>query len=133
MRTIDTHKANPLNDKLNIQALDEPGAGGASHVYAISGMQMHRNVAALACPDPEDDNAATIIFQCGPIAEQGVNGITQEVLLAIVIDRLECFQEGPYPCNENQMALLHAKKALIWLYERTLKRMERGVEGTSEK
>jgi hypothetical protein len=34
------------------------------------------------------------LFQNGPIAEVGVNGVTHEVLLAIVADRLRSFQKG---------------------------------------
>jgi hypothetical protein len=52
-----------------------------------------------------------IQFQNGPIAEAGVNGITQEVLLAIVADRLRSFQAGPYACQENADALSHVSAA----------------------
>jgi hypothetical protein len=133
MRMLHAHQTNPVNDKLMITVLDDPGAGGANHVYGISGMDLARNTAAMNTPDDRPEGDASIIFQCGPIAEAGVNGITQEVLLAIVIDRLECFQAGNYACHENDMARIHVQKAMDWLKERTLKRMERGVEGTSEK
>lgn len=132
MRNIVSHITNPANDKLVIVALDEPGPGGASHVYAISGMDLTGNSAAMSSPEPEDEQAATIIFQCGGIAEHGVNGITQEALLAIVADRLDSFQKGPFPCRENDDALRHVEAALGILHERTLARMARGVEGKTE-
>ena len=97
MRELTGHKVNPANDTLQITVLDEPGSGGANHVYAITGMQLDRNSAALAVPDTAAESAiaadaATIVFQCGPIAEHGVNGITQEALIEICIDRLKSFQ-----------------------------------------
>jgi hypothetical protein len=131
MRELTDHKVNPVNDKLTIEVLDPPGHGGASHVYAISGMQLARNQAALDSPDPKDDNAATIVFQCGPINEHGLNGITQEALLAIVADRLRSFQAGPFSSRENAVALTHIETAMLWLHKRTLDRMQRGVEGKS--
>lgn len=73
-----------------------------------------------------------VIFQHGPIKEAGNNGLTHEILLAIMIDRLEKFQEGKYQCIENQKALECLKDAVHWLNERTRKRTERGVEGTHE-
>lgn len=122
MRTIDEHKVNPANDKLTITVRDEPGAGGANHVYEVSG---------YSGPDiPEDSGYTVIRFQNGPIAEAGVNGLTQEVLLAIVADRLRSFQAGPYSCKENACALTKVEEAQHWLQSRTLARMRRGVEGT---
>lgn len=117
-RFIDDHKVNPANDTLRIEVMDEPGAGGANHVYRVSGHGggMFGEV--------------TICFQNGPIAEAGVNGLTHEVLLAIVADRLRSFQQGPYSCKANACALTHIEEAQHWLQQRTLERMRRGVEGT---
>jgi hypothetical protein len=70
------------------------------------------------------------LFQNGPIPEKGVNGLTQEVLLEICADRLRSFQAGPYACRENALALTKIEEAQMWLQSRTLKRMQRGVEGT---
>ena len=60
----------------------------------------------------------------------GVNGLTHEVLLAIVADRLRSFQKGPYSCKANACALTHIEEAQHWLQQRTIERMRRGVEGT---
>lgn len=130
MRTINDHKVNPANDKLAIEVLDEPGAGGASHVYRVSGFSLGDNPSA---GDGQKHNAATevvIYFQNGPINEAGINGLTQEVLLAIVADRLRSFQAGQYACRENALALTKIEEAQHWLHSRTLARMQRGVEGT---
>lgn len=115
MRTLSEHKVNPANDRIEICVADEPGAGGANHRYEI------------AIPD----HPTTILeFQNGPINEVGVNGVTQEVLLAIVVDRLRAFQKGPYSCRENALALTKIEEAQHWLHARTTARMTRGVEGT---
>lgn len=116
MRKITDHIANPANDLLEITAIDEPGAGGANHSYRV------------LC-DKFKIADHSIEFQNGPIGEFGVNGITQEVLLAIVIDRLRSFQAGPFACPENADALTHATEALEALKSRTKARMARGVEG----
>lgn len=117
MRTVDYHRINPANDKLIVQVADEPGAGGANHEYDILYL------------DGDDGFVTHIGFQNGPIAEVGINGVTQEVLLAIVIDRLRSFQSGPFSCRENALALTKCEEALHWLQQRTLDRMRRGVEG----
>lgn len=120
MRTIEDHKVNPANDKLTIDVADEPGSGGANHLYLVTGYaSKHGN-----------GGATLIEFQDGPINEVGVNGLTHEVLLAIVADRLRSFQAGPYACKANACALTHIEEAQHWLQQRTIERMRRGVEGT---
>ena len=131
MRTINEHKVNPANDKLTITVTDEPGAGGASHLYMIEGFDTASNPSdPFVARHGQPAKHSTIIFQNGPINEAGVNGVTQEVLLAIVADRLRSFQAGPYACRENALALTKIEEAMHWLHSRTLARMQRGVEGT---
>lgn len=132
MRDISSHRVNPANDKIHITVTDEPGAGGANHAYLVYGYDDSRNasVRPADAPVPNSPSDMTILFQNGPIGEVGVNGITQEVLLAIVADRLEAFQAGPYACVENAEALKHVEAAQEALLSRTRARMVRGVEGT---
>ena len=122
MRTIEDHKVNPLNDRLTITVKDEPGAGGANHVYEVSGFD--------PISAPAASGYVTLSFQNGPINENGINGLTQEVLLAIVVDRLRSFQAGKFACRENALALTKIEEAQQWLHARTRARMVRGVEGT---
>ncbi len=122
MRTIEDHKVNPANDTLTVTVTDEPGAGGANHEYEVSGFKVEGVPRYLH-----------ISFQNGPINEAGVNGLTQEVLLAIVADRLRSFQKGPFSCKANACALTHIEEAQHWLQQRTIERMRRGVEGTHAK
>lgn len=69
-------------------------------------------------------------FQNGPIGEVGINGVMDENLIAIVIDRLEHFQQSEFKCRENALAITHLEEALLWMKKRTLDRELRGVEGT---
>jgi len=129
-RTLNGHKVNPANDKLKIEVLDDPGAGGANHVYRISGFDVPPPQRAMF---PADADSADIFFQNGPIPENGVNGITQEVLLEICADRLRSFQAGQFACRENAIALTKIEEAQMWLQKRTRDRMARNVEGTHQK
>ena len=81
--------------------------------------------------NPETDLLAKIHFQEGPIKENGVNGVANEDLLVMVIRRLQGFQDSPYSCRENAMAITKLEEALLWLRKRTMGRENRGVEGTS--
>ena len=117
---------------LKIQVIDEPGAGGANHEYRISGHDLKKHPAYANTSDEDIPQWETICFQNGPIKEFGVNGITQEALLAIIIDRLRCFQAGPFSSPFNASALVHCEKALSDLQTRTRERIARGVEGTTK-
>lgn len=133
-RSITDHIVNPANDKITVIAEDAPGAGGANHLYMVRGFNTGTNE---SCPFTtrygQPAEHATILFQNGPINEVGVNGVTHEVLLAIVADRLRSFQSGPFSCRENALALTKIEEAMHWLQQRTLRRMRAGVEGTHAK
>ena len=73
-----------------------------------------------------------VTFQKGPIKENGVNGCCNEDLIAMVIDRLNSFQESEYKCRENALVVTKLEEALHWLNHRTAKRVARGVEGTNK-
>jgi hypothetical protein len=131
VRNLTDHivEGDSANHQLQIQVQDGPGRGGACHRYVIGGFNTSTNESSLPIVEQE----LLVLFQNGPIAQFGVNGVTQEALLAIVIDRLRCFQKGPYMCRENAIALTHCEEALMWLQRRTRARIARGVEGTHEK
>lgn len=74
---------------------------------------------------------AEVNFQKGPILENGVNGVCNEDLIAMVICRLEHFQRSEYSSRDNAMAITKLEEALLWLRKRTIGREQRGVEGTS--
>jgi hypothetical protein len=126
LRELTSHKVSGLNESLRIEVLDEPGQGNACHVYGITSDEPRAPSVppAVMCP---------IRFQNGPIQEAGVNGISNEALLAIVEDRLIRFQWGQYACRENSLALTKLQEAMMWLQKRTRDRIARGVEGTNQK
>lgn len=104
------------NDAISIRALGERGAGNAHHHFRIRW----------------PDGCVDLHFQNGPIKEAGVNGITNETLLTIVLDRLRGFQGGRFACEANERAYVHLEEALTVLKERTRDRVARGVEGTHQ-
>lgn len=124
MRQLTDHKVtgDSVNHQLEVKVMDEPGAGNANHEYVIS-------------HDSGKVNTLNhlISFQNGPIKEVGVNGVTHEALLAILIDRMRGFQAGQFACRENAIVLTHLEEALMWLKKRTEERIRRGVEGTHAK
>lgn len=125
MRELTSHKVNGLNEALRIEVLDEPGQGNACHEYVISWQASEDHV--------YEEDTIRVSFQNGPIQEAGVNGGSNEALLAIVEDRLAGFQSGQYACRENAIALTKIREAMMWLQKRTRDRVARGVEGTNEK
>ena len=140
IRTLHAHKVNGLNEALHVTALDAPGPGGANHQYMINLPDWTRN------PDGSSPHHVwDISFQNGPIYKpEDMNGISNEALLAVLIDRMRGFQHlrkdeagefdfasrGKYACKENACALTHLEEALMWLQKRTRDRMARGVEGS---
>jgi len=103
-----------------IEAEVERGNGNARHHYFISRQD-------------GEGQLCSISFQNGPIGQNGVNGVQNEQLLAIVADRLISFQAGEYACNENQKALESVMDALTTLTLRTEIRRARSVEGKNIK
>lgn len=103
-----------------VSAVDGRGPGRANHKYYV---RANEGGAVLQ----------TIKFQNGPVKEDGVNGVQNEDLLKIVIDRLIGFQTGEYACVENEEALDLIVEACSRLNLRTARRNVRGVEGTSKK
>lgn len=118
MREINEHQVQGAQQSVAVMAIDEPSNGGASHLYALN-----------IFPLPGVGGMYALPFQKGGIAEVGVNGITNEALLAVVLDRLRGFQSGPFPNRDNAIAITHLEDALSRLQRRTRDRVARGVEG----
>lgn len=111
MRLIHTHQTNACNRGIELEVDDDRSEYRASW-EALRGEQ------GIELP-----------FQFGEMADVGNTGVTIEVLLAIVIDKLEGFQAGPWACPDNDTALDYARRCLDTLVHRTREREERGVEG----
>ena len=118
----DQEKAERLiheDDYIAVYVTDKKGAGGAYHRYDVVNKET-------------DEIIDSVKFQEGPIQENGVNGNTNEALLAIVVHRLECFNAGPFSHRMNAIAKTHTETAQLWLEKRTKDRKKRGVEGKNE-
>ena len=123
MREVTFERTNVCLEHCKIEADDRDARSGASHEYMIT-VDRGNNADALT---------TVIQFQNGPLNEVGVNGLTNEALLAVVVDRLEGFQAGEFPSRETAIALTKIQEALHWLHHRTRERLSRGVEGTWKK
>jgi len=114
-------KTIPNNAPTNVVALDEPdpNAGNASHEYGIQ------------YGGPSE--VLHVQFQRGP---RGIDtsraGVFDDDLLAIIQDRMEGFQSGPFACSENQKCLQAIQTAREALGERVAKRVKQGVLGINE-
>jgi hypothetical protein len=133
MRKLTDHivEGDSANHQIVIGVMDEPGQGGACHLYQIHEFNTETNVSKMEVAGLHP-NVLSILFQNGPIKEVGVNGVTHEALIAICIDRLRSFQTGPFACEANQQALYNLEIALGCLQKRTRDRIARGVEGSHQ-
>ena len=95
------------------------------HVYYI--YDTDNLVGSLEASNP----LGKLCFQDGPIKEAGVNGIQNEPVIAILIDRLK-YLDGLFPSEYNKAAIHHLQSALDSLEARTKDRQNRGVEGTNQ-
>lgn len=101
-------------------------AFNAHHEYVIRHFKEDKNGAS-------NEIFANIKFQKGAVKENGINGCQNEHLIGIVIDRLQCLNQGDFACRENSIAITKLEEALLWLNKRTQDRIARNVEGTSQK
>lgn len=132
-RELTGFKFTPANEPLNITVMDAPAIGGGNNYYTITGMSYEANPVAGGTNIPiEMIDTAHILFHNGPVTN-GANGITDQTLLAILIDRFKGFQSGPFKCEESAQTLYHLEWAMKWMERRTKERVSRGVEGKQEK
>ncbi len=65
---------------------------------------------------------AHLEFHSGSFSPNELNGILNEDLLVILINRIESFQKSKMKCRENEAALQHLYEAMFWLILRHNKR-----------
>jgi len=119
MREINHHidSFGAADIKITCEGTD-PKAGGASHYYQIK---------------IEDATVGFVDFQHGPRGTDGkLTGCIDAVLAAILVDRLECFQAGPFAHESNDRALNHFRTCLDILRSRAAERKGRGVLGANK-
>lgn len=72
---------------------------------------------------------ATLQFQNGLLSEAGINGVTNEAVIEVLIERIKDLNNRA-PCRENSIVKTKLQEALFWLEERTRLRVDQGVEST---
>ena len=70
----------------------------------------------------------TLEFQHGTVPEDGINGVTNETLLAVLIHRTRVMN-AKFQSRQNSIAITKMEEALMWFENRTAERKARGVEG----
>ncbi len=72
----------------------------------------------------------SLTFQDGSLLDHGENGVTNEVVIQAIIDRITAQNQPPYRCVENDQAINLLIRVLAWLDRRTATRIDRGVAGS---
>lgn len=124
-RSINHHlDGHGLNEKIEITT-DAADESGAAHLYELV-IDVGGNGKAKSI--------GFVQFQKGPrLDPSSTPGATEAALLAVLIDRMEGFQAGPYACRENAIQLTKLQECMHWTRHRADERARRGVLGKSEK
>lgn len=116
MRSISDHKVDGCNARICILA-DYADDRGCS-IYTVSVPGQHG----------ESEFRHVLTFQKGAVADVGIVGLTNEVLLAVVLDRLRVFQRGQFSCRQNALVITKLEEALHWLMDRSREIAEKCIE-----
>lgn len=116
MNTIDLHRTptiqQSINDRIMIEIGDDADKDGVHHRYNIYAKDQQGQWQKMGAP---------IVFHKGPLTEKlpndtsrelPLNGISNEVLLGIVLHRLRVNSIG------HVLALNHLEEALYWMMRR---------------
>jgi hypothetical protein len=84
---------------------------------------------------PLEARGVKLPWQNGPLKDAGgnvkkPNGLFVESLIAAAIGRLRFYEDSPFACRENALALTKLEEAQHWLQSRTHRRLAAGIEGT---
>lgn len=124
-KVLTDHKISVLNrDHIEVYATDEADVDGAHHAYVIEVDKTPTEADVI-----KQTSILPLNFQKGGLKEAGINGISDQALLAVVLDRLRGFQSGPYSCRDNAIAITKLEECLMWMAKRYVERAARGVEG----
>lgn len=101
------------------------------HIHA-----QHRDAEGRPAGGSASAIGLSITWQNGPLGSgdgrQAPNGAFVETVLTVALERLEFYQDSPFRCRENALAITKIEEALHWLNSRTARRVAAGVEGTHE-
>ena len=117
------------NPDLSDEAFDQLLAGqaveGVTAYKPATFYQISANPESIDYTNPFDIH---IHFQDGPTVIDGVNGVTNESLLKILIHRTK-YHDGKFPSEQNKQAIASMEAALAAFDARTAERQARGAEG----
>lgn len=124
MRKISIHQGDLLNDQIILETYDDDKPDLANskfqfHIKSGTNWEVH---------------GQPVKFHSGPLGlvdevEYHINGLSNEVFLAIVLDRLQSWQKGKYACKENEVASQKILEALFWLKHHNQELIQRGTFG----
>jgi hypothetical protein len=125
-RPLYDHMVNRFNREcINVLTADERASDNAHHAYVIGVSR------GAECSTERDEvvERCELNFQNGGLKEVGANGITDQALIAVVLDRMRSFNDGQFRCRENSMIITKLEEAMMWMEKRGNDRARRGVEG----
>ena len=129
-RELYDHKNNKFNrEYIVVKTADYRATDNAHHKYTIEVLSGIPLTAGDETKSEDSVETCELNFQNGGLKEVGPNGITDQALLAVVLDRLRSFNDGPYRCRENSMMITKIEEALMWGEKRGNDRSRRNVEG----
>lgn len=127
-RNLFDHKNNKFNREcITVSTSDQRATDNAHHKYQIVVHPMDKDSGTVVDGKPVE--VCNLRFQNGGLKEVGANGITDQALLAIVIDRVRSFNDGQFRCRENSVVITKLEEALMWMEKRSNDRARRNVEG----
>lgn len=136
-REITEHQTNDCNRQIKIIAMDvdvkeNDTCKGRQSSYNIVIPDKTNNVVYDA--DKENDPASfNLFFQKGSTTKHGINGLTFEVLCAIMLDRMRYFQSTELKNDCNEECIKHLEKVIELQKKRADDRVARGVYDTYNK
>ncbi len=124
MRELTSHVVNGTNNPLKIEVVDDADFLGNECIdYRF----------CLRNQQGEGYDLGQLKLHFGQSGGAGINGVTNEGLLAVVEDRLLCLQAGTFATHERGIALMKVQEALMWLHKWTRDQMERDAKGANKK
>lgn len=125
-RELYDHKVNKFNrEHVVVKTADERASDNAHHKYEILVVKE----AVTSDKTSQIVEECHLNFQNGGLRDVGPNGITDQALLAVILDRVRSFNDGQFRCRENSIIITKLEEALLWMEKRGNDRARRGVEG----
>jgi len=124
--TIESHKVEGYPSP-DIETMGMPGSAGAHYGYCLSWPRKMLG-------EETEQSTVALRFQHGdPRGTDGINGLSETALVAIVMHRLNGFQSRKFKCKENEEALEKLASALYWLRCREMKEVHITAEKNKKK